>query len=206
MALTAHFLDVLSSDAVKAAQEANGSRRAYARGEGGPDAPDSLTENEAAFIASRSSFYLATQGAGGWPYVQHRGGPPGFLKVLDERTLAMADYRGNRQYISIGNAAVSDKAALFFMDYARRGRLKMLARMRVADLAKEPDIAAAVIDPAYKAAVERAIVFTVEAFDWNCPQHITPRYTMAEIEPAVAALRSRIAELEAKLAECTPKP
>jgi len=198
--MTARYLDLLASASVKAAQEANGSRHAYERADGAAASPaDALTENEIGFIAQRDSFYMATIGADGWPYLQHRGGPPGFVKALDAHHLAIADYRGNRQYISLGNAAADDRVSLFFMDYVRRARLKVLARMRVAAPSEDPALDTAVADPAYKARVERILIFTIEAFDWNCPQHITPRYTVAEIEPAVAALKSRIAELEANI-------
>jgi uncharacterized protein len=198
--MTAHYQSIVFSDAVKAAQEANGSRKAYSRQEGSAEGPDRLSENEAAFIATRDSFYMATVGAGGWPYMQHRGGPAGFVKIIDPGTLAIADYRGNRQYVTVGNTAGDNRVALFFMDYPRRARLKLLARTRIADLAAEPALAAAVIDPGYKAAVERALVFSVEAFDWNCPQHITPRYTLEDLTPALDTLKARIAALEAELA------
>jgi uncharacterized protein len=199
--VTARYLDLLASDHVKAAQAANGSRHAYERADGAAAAPpDPLTGNEVAFIASRDSLYLASAGAGGWPYLQHRGGPPGFVKALDAHRLAMPDYRGNRQYISLGNAKADDRVSLFFMDYARRARLKVLARMRAVAIGEDAAVDAALAEPGYKAKVERALVFAVEAFDWNCPQHITPRYTMAEIEPAVAAMKTRIAELEAEVA------
>ena len=196
--MTARFLNLTFTPAVKSAQDANGSRNAYARRDDGSE-PDRLTGNETEFIAARDSFYMATTGSGGWPYIQHRGGPPGFVKVLDERTLGLADFRGNRQYISIGNLAGDDRIALFFMDYARRARLKLLGRVRKADLAEAPDLAAALVDEDYGATVERGLIIDVEAFDWNCPQHITPRFTMAEIEPSIAALKTRIAELEAEI-------
>lgn len=196
--MTSRFLNVMFSPAVKAAQEANGSRNAYANRDGATE-PDRLTDNEAAFIASRDSFYMATIGNGGWPYVQHRGGPAGFVKVLSESTLGLADYRGNRQYVSVGNLADDNRAAFFFMDYPRRTRLKLLGRVRTVDSKANPDLAAALIDPAYKAAPERAFLIDVEAFDWNCPQHITPRYTLEDIAPSVEALKARIAELESEL-------
>jgi uncharacterized protein len=201
--MTSHYLNLLFSDEVMAAQERNGSRKAYARHSIDENGPDHLTDSEIAFITHRDSFYLATAGANGWPYIQHRGGPSGFVKVLDAQTLAIADYRGNRQYVSVGNAAADDRVSLFFMDYARRTRLKVMARMQVVEHGLDATLDAAVIDPAYKAHIERALVFKLEAFDWNCPQHITPRYTMAEIEPGVAQLRSQISELEAKLAQLT---
>jgi uncharacterized protein len=198
--MTSRFLNLVFSPTVKAAQQQNGSRDAYAKRDVMSE-PDRLTENEAQFIATRDSFYMASVGSGGWPYVQHRGGPPGFIKVLGERTLGLTDFRGNRQYVSVGNLADDDRVALFMMDYPRRARLKILGRARAVDLADAPDLAAALIDQAYGAKIERGIIIDVEAFDWNCPQHITPRFTLAEIEPSVATLKARIAELEAELAQ-----
>lgn len=197
--MTSRYLNLLFSPAVKAVQLTHGSRDAYAKRDGASE-PDVLTENEAQFIATRDSFYMASVGASGWPYVQHRGGPAGFLKVLGERTLGFADFRGNRQYVSVGNIADDNRVALFMMDYPRRARLKLLGRARTVDLAAAPELAAALFDTDYGAKVERGLVIEVEAFDWNCPQHITPRFSLAEIEPSVAALKARIAELEAKLA------
>jgi uncharacterized protein len=197
--MTSHFLNLLASPAVKAAQEANGSRAAQSRHDSASLEPDHLTEREAAFIAMRDSFYMATVGHEGWPYMQHRGGPSGFVKVVSERSFAFADFRGNRQYVSVGNLAADDRAAFFFMDYANRARLKVLGRVRAIDLASDPALAKALIVPGYKAMPERALVVDVEAFDWNCPQHITPRFTVEQIEPAVEALKARIAELEAAL-------
>lgn len=199
--MTAHYQNVLFTPAVKSAQEVNGSRRAYSRSDSAPDEPDRLTENEAAFIASRDSFYMATVGASGWPYVQHRGGKPGFVKVLDDRTLGLADYRGNRQYVSVGNLAGDPRASLFFMDYARQARLKVLGRIRAIDLAAEPELARRIVDRNDEVRTERALVIDIEAFDWNCPQHITPRFTIEEITPAIDKLKERIAELEEEVAE-----
>jgi predicted pyridoxine 5'-phosphate oxidase superfamily flavin-nucleotide-binding protein len=131
-------------------------------------------------------------------YVQHRGGPAGFLRVLDEQRLACADFRGNKQYISLGNLAANDRASLFLMDYAGRQRLKIYARVEVVDLANAPDLAAELSHPEYNAKVERAFVFHLEAFNWNCPQHITPRFTLAQIEEGLGAIRDRIAHLESE--------
>ncbi len=197
--MTSRFLNVLFSPSVKAAQEASGSRAAYARHDGTAQDADRLSEREAAFIAMRDSFYMATIGHEGWPYIQHRGGPTGFVKVLSERTFGFADFRGNRQYVSVGNLRDDNRAAFFFMDYPNQARLKVLGRVRAVDLAADPAVAKALIVPGYKATPERALVVDVEAFDWNCPQHITPRFTMEQIEPAVEALRARIAELEMEL-------
>ncbi|HEX6012044.1 MAG TPA: pyridoxamine 5'-phosphate oxidase family protein, partial [Geminicoccaceae bacterium] len=139
-------------------------------------------------------------GETGWPYVQHRGGPPGFLKVLDERTIGFADFRGNRQHVSVGNLGGDDRVSLILVDYPNRRRLKILGRARVVEPDREPETVARLEVPGYRAKVERGILVAVEAFDWNCPQHITPRYTEAEVADAVAPLRARIAELEAALA------
>ncbi|HEX2512169.1 MAG TPA: pyridoxamine 5'-phosphate oxidase family protein [Xanthobacteraceae bacterium] len=196
--MTSRFLNLVFSPSVKEAQQRYGSREAYSRRDGTTE-PDQLTENEAQFIATRDSMYMASIGANGWPYIQHRGGPPGFIKVLNARSLGIADFRGNRQYVSVGNLADDNRVALFLMDYPRRARLKILGRARAVDLAQASDLASALIDPGYGAKVERGIVIDVEAFDWNCPQHITPRYTLAEIEPSIAALKARIAELEAEV-------
>jgi uncharacterized protein len=189
------FLEIAATPSVKAAQAANGARVDWAR-YAGDRAFDKLTENEAAFIAARDSFYMASVSETGWPYVQHRGGPPGFLKVLDEKRLAFPDFRGNRQYISLGNTAANDRVALILVDYAARARLKIFARAEPRDLAADPDLASALALPGYKGRPERAFVLHLAAFDWNCPQHITARYTEAEIAAAVTTLHDRIAALE----------
>ena len=192
------FLDITATPSVQAAQAANDSREMWAQFKGHRTF-DRFTAREVAFIEARDSFYLATVSESGWPYVQHRGGPAGFLKVLDEETLGFADFRGNRQYISLGNVDADDRVAMILVDYPRRVRLKILAHMRAHNLAAEPDIAERLALPGYAARVERAFVLRLEAFDWNCQQHITPRFTLADIEPAVSSLRGRVAELEAEL-------
>ena len=195
------FAEIAFTEAVKAAQTRNGSRAQYRRLEerAGPNAE--LTARESAFITARDSFYLATVGATGWPYVQHRGGPPGFLKVIDPRTLAFADFGGNRQFVSVGNVETNDRAALFLMDYARQTRLKLLGRMRMFDLGDAPpEIVFEVELPDYPARIERVAVIEVAAFDWNCPQHITPRFTESEVRASVQPLHDRIAALEGELA------
>jgi predicted pyridoxine 5'-phosphate oxidase superfamily flavin-nucleotide-binding protein len=189
------FLDIAATPAVRAAQATNGSLAAWERFSG-DRLFDRFTEHEIAFIEARDSFYMATVSQTGWPYVQHRGGPAGFLKVLDATTLAFADFRGNRQYISLGNASANDRVALILMDYPNRTRLKVLAHIEVRDLSADPDLAGRLALPGYTAKPERAFLLHVEAFDWNCPQHITPRFTTAEIEIATAPLRARIAALE----------
>ncbi len=193
------FAEIAFTPTVKKVQEELGSRPSYARMEGVAAVVNQrLGEAEAAFIAARDSFYMATVGETGWPYIQHRGGPAGFVRVLDERTLGFADLRGNRQYISVGNLATDDRVALFFMDYPHKARLKLLGRARTVGPAEAPLLAL----PDGRARVERGIVVTVEGFDWNCPQHITERYTLDEVQAATAALTARIAALEAELAGC----
>ena len=195
--MTYGFLDIASTPSVRAAQEANGSREQWQRFDG-DRASDRFTENEIAFIEARDSFYLASVSESGWPYVQHRGGPTGFLKVLDETTLGFADFRGNRQYISLGNISADDRVALLLMDYPNRARLKILAHMEVRELDAASDLASRLALPRYRGKPERAFLLHLETFDWNCPQHITPRFTAAEIETAVSPLRTRIAALEAE--------
>ncbi len=187
------------TEAVRAAQSRLGSRKAYARVEEKGGWRTTVTSDLAAFIAARDSAYLATASAEGQPYIQHRGGPKGFIKVLDERTLAFADFSGNKQYISLGNLSENDRAHLFLMDYANRQRIKIWGRAKMVE--DDPELVAKLADTGYKAKPERALVFTVEGWDPNCPQHITPRFTEEYFEPAFEKLQSRIAELEAELAE-----
>lgn len=196
--MTARYRDLLFSPAVRAAQAAQGSTGYPV--EPPTTAPDRLTENEADFITARDSFYMATNGTDGWPYLQHRGGPRGFVHVLDPGNLAFVEFRGNRQYISLGNLADNAKASLFFMDYVNRARLKLLGRIRPAPLDEAPQVLAALTDPKLRARAERLLIVTVEAFDWNCPQYIEPRFTAADIAPALTRLQNRIADLEAELA------
>jgi uncharacterized protein len=198
--MTSRYLHQLFTPSVKAAQVANGSRQAYARADAPTSGPDRLTPREEMFISMRDSFYMATNSASGWPYLQHRGGPAGFVKILDEGRLGFADFRGNRQYVSLGNLASDDRASLFFMDYARRARLKVLGRVRSIDLADHPALVAELVDADYGAKVERAIIVEVDSYDWNCPQHITPRFAENEVEQVVKPLQARIVELEASLA------
>ena len=166
-----------------------------------PDGPgDPLGEREAEFIAARDSFYMATVGEAGWPYVQHRGGPAGFLHVVGPTRLAFADYGGNRQLLTAGNLAVDDRVSLFLMDYAHRRRLKVLGHARVADVREHPELreGLAVEDGAE---VERVVLIDVVSFDWNCPQHITERFTRAEVEAAVEPLYREIDRLRALVGE-----
>jgi len=176
------FAELAFTDTVKEIQSTEGTRTAYARMEAGADYNNVLGPNEAQFIAARDSFYMATIGETGWPYVQHRGGPVGFVKILDENRLGFADYRGNRQYISVGNLKSEDRVSLFFMDYANKTRLKLLGRARIITPAEDSILQTLAPENTYRARVERGLMITIEAFDWNCPQHITPRYTLAEFE------------------------
>lgn len=177
----ARYGDIAFTKSVMAAQSEMGSRDAYARFMNAQDAgPAELTEREADFIAERDSFYMATVNSDGWPYVQHRGGPRGFLKLLDAKTLGFADFSGNRQYVSVGNLAGEDRVSLFLMDYPNRRRLKVFAR---AEIRSADDALAERLNPrAPRARVERLVLFHVAAFDWNCPQWITPRYTADELQ------------------------
>ena len=192
-----NFGSLVFTPVVKALQEKYGSRRQYARMEGaGSPARDRLGPDETAFLAERDSFYMATAGSSGLPYVQHRGGPKGFLRVIDPSTLAFGDYRGNKQFISTGNLATDDRAALILVDYPAQARLKILGRVEILDGERASEWLERVRDASYAATIERVYVIRVEAFDWNCPQHITPRYTEEQIEEAVAPLRQRQSELE----------
>ena len=196
------FAEIAFTDTVKAAQERHRTRAQNERLEthGGPN--DTLGPAEAEFIAARDSFYMATVSETGWPYVQHRGGPAGFLRVLGPRQLAFADFRGNTQYVSVGNLVHDNRVALILMDYPRRQRLKILGRARSVDSTElDPEMLRRVEMPTYRGRVERIVLIDVEAFDWNCPQHITPRFTQAEVDAAVQPLKQRIAQLEARLHE-----
>ena len=191
-----HFLEVAVTPSVRAAQADMGVDQIWL---GEHDRPsDTLTENEIAFIATRDSFYIASVSETGWPYVQHRGGKTGFLKVVDPQTMAFADYRGNRQYISAGNFAANDRACLFLMDYVRRTRLKVYAHVERLTLDADQSLTDLVSDPTYRGRAERIFKLRLEAYDWNCPQHITPRYTEQQVEQAVAPLRQKLQQLEAE--------
>lgn len=193
------FADIAFTDTVKQVQEALGSRKSYARMEGGPDFHGDLGPNEAEFIGQRDSFYIASVSETGWPYVQHRGGPAGFVRVLDPKTIGFADFAGNRQYISVGNVMKDDRVALFFMDYRDRTRLKVLGHATLVPM-EDGETLRRLQVPGYRARIERGFLIRIEAFDWNCSQHITQRFTLPEIEEAVAPLHRRIRELETRLA------
>lgn len=197
--MSKHYAAIAFTDDVRAVQHEHGSAAFYDRKrvQGKVSAePDVLTDDELDFLAERDGFYLSTVSETGWPYVQFRGGAPGFVHSLDDHRLAWADFRGNLQYISTGNLGGSDRVAIIAMDYAHRRRLKVYGHARIVTAEQDPELIRSLSDPAYDAVVERAVVVTVEAFDWNCPQHITPRFTAAELQPVFGDLQRRIAALE----------
>lgn len=193
------FADISFTDSVKAAQSLYGSRESNRSFELADDPRNTLGEVEAEFIEARDSFYQATVGENGWPYVQHRGGPIGFVKVLDERTLGYADYRGNRQYISVGNINSDERISLIFMDYVNRRRIKIWGRAKVVHESENMELVARLEDSHYRARIERAVIIHVEAYEWNCPQHITPRYTEAEIQELISPLVDENTQLKNRL-------
>ncbi len=186
------FAEIAFTQGVRELQIQAGSRERYAAMDESANRRDKLTERETTFIESRDHFFQASVSETGWPYVQHRGGPAGFLKVLDERTLGFADYRGNVQYVSVGNLIHDNRVALILMDYSNQRRLKLLGLVRFIDRDTAPDLIERLVTPGYKAIVERGFIISVEAFDWNCPQHITPRFTLAEIDEMTAPLRAQL--------------
>jgi uncharacterized protein len=190
--------DVAFTPAVKAAQASRGSRQHYARMEAKGGFRTAVTPDLAGFLAEARSFYLATASADGQPYVQHRGGPPGFLRVVDERTLGFADFKGNRQYITTGNLAENPRAYLFVMDYARRRRVKLWGRARVVE--DDPALLARLWPEGYAARPEQVILFEVEAWDTNCPQHIPQMFHADDVGRTIVKLQGRIEELEAEVA------
>lgn len=195
--------DIAFTKAVKKVQEENGSRRSYAKMEQSIGWQDRVDQRLANFIEQRDSLYFGTANAEGQPYIQHRGGPKGFLKVLDDKTLAFADYVGNMQYITVGTLRENNKAYIFLIDYPTRTRMKIWGTAKVVD--NDPDLLAQIHSTDYKAKVERAIVFTVEAWDVNCPQHIHQRFTREELKPEFDALKKRIEELETELSQLKNK-
>ncbi len=193
------FAELAFTPLVKEQQTKHGSRYLYDRIERGDEAGDRLGDYEREFISEQDGFYMASTSETGWPYIQYRGGSKGFLRILDDRTLGFADLRGNKQYITTGNLQHDNRVALFFMDYAHQQRLKILGRAEV----HEGDEAASklmpdLVVPEEKTPAERAVLIHVEAFDWNCPQHITPRYTIEEFEGSLAPIRNHIQALEAE--------
>ncbi|GAB7067168.1 pyridoxamine 5'-phosphate oxidase family protein [Mycobacterium hodleri] len=199
--MSKHYGAIAFTDAVVDVQREHGSDGFYGRkrvqGKAVPGI-DALTDDEREYLAERDGFYLASVSETGWPYVQFRGGPPGFLRVVDDHTIGWADFRGNLQYITTGNVGGDDRVALIVLDYAQRRRLKIFGHARVVTVADDAALVESFADPGYAADVERAVLVTVEAFDWNCQQHITPRFSAAELEPHLAPLRRQLADLQAE--------
>lgn len=199
-----NFASLAFTDAVKEMQEIMGSRKSYARMER-ETYVDGLTENEIDFISQQNSFYMSTIGENDFPYIQHRGGPKGFVKVLDEKRIGFVDFKGNMQYFSVGNIATNNNVALIMVDYPSRTRLKILARAEIIELKNDPALYESLDLGEYKFKPERMMVLNIEAYDWNCPQHITPRYTVENIEVALAPQREYIAKLEAEIKDLKSK-
>jgi hypothetical protein len=193
-----NFASIAFTDEVKVLQEKSGSRASYARMEK-EVYQDGLTENEIAFIEQRDSFYMASIGENGFPYIQHRGGPKGFIKVLDAKRIGFIDFKGNMQYISVGNIATNNKVAIIMVDYPARARLKIYARAVIVELKDDPSLYEQLSISEYKSRPERMMVLHIEAYDWNCPQHIIPRYTVEEIEEAFASQKKYTSKLEAEI-------
>ena len=189
------FGSLVFTPLVKQLQERYGSRRQYER-MAASASQDRFTPFETQFLAERDSFYWATIGATGWPYIQHRGGPKGFLKVIDDHTLALGDFRGNKQYISTGNLLTDNRVAMIMVDYPRQARLKILGRVEIFEGEQAETWLPLVRMPEEKTEIERVFVIHVEAYDWNCPQHITPRYTVEEIREGMQSIEKRVEALE----------
>jgi hypothetical protein len=199
--MTKSFGSLVFTPVVKSLQERYGSRRQYARMEQFGGSPGGFGPDEREYLSERDTFFMASIGAAGWPYVQHRGGPKGFLKVIDEQTLAFADFLGNKQYVSTGNLTTDDRVALILVDFPRQLRLKILGHVEILDGEKMEGLLAKVRDVDYKATVERIYVIHVEAFDWNCSQHIVPRFTEDEIREALQPIEKQMQELQAENAK-----
>ena len=203
--MTKSFGSLVFTPAVKALQERYGSRRQYARLEQLGDTRGGLGTDEREYLGERDTFYMASLGESGWPYVQHRGGPKGFLKVIDDTTLAFADFRGNNQYISTGNLLTDNRVALIVVDYPRQLRLKLLGRAEIFEGEKAKEWLPKVRDPEYRAVTERVYVIRIEAFDWNCQQHIIPRYTEEEIRDVLEPIEKQMQKLQIENEELRQK-
>ena len=204
--MTDRYLEIATSDTVKELQERWGSRSAYCRLESGPLTNNQLGPEEIAFIEAQDSFFLASLNDSGWPYVQHRGGPPGFLKVLGNNQLGFPDLKGNRQYLSFGNILKNPRVSLFLIDYPARARLKIFGQAKLVEGDNLPAALRKIENDPGTTPIERGIIVEVEAFHWNCPKYIVPRYTEAQVRTAVAPLVKRIHDLEAELARLSTKP
>ncbi|MBC7846931.1 MAG: pyridoxamine 5'-phosphate oxidase family protein [Flavobacterium sp.] len=195
-----NYSELAFTETIRKVQEKMGSRNSYARMEK-TNYVDGLTNYEEEFISSMDSFYMASYGENEYPYVQHRGGPAGFIKIIDANTIGIIDYVGNRQYISVGNIIKNPKVAIIMVSYPRRARLKIYAEAKIVELKENDDLYKLLKPEDYKFLPERMLLFNIQAYDWNCPQHITPRFTAAEIEEALAPQKKYIAELERQVTE-----
>jgi uncharacterized protein len=200
------YLEIATSDSVKQLQERWGSRAAYCRYENGPVTNNQLGPDEIAFIAAQDTFFLASLNDQGWPYIQHRAGPPGFLKVLGDNQLGFPDFKGNRQYLSFGNILTNPRVSLFLIDFPARARLKIFGQAKLLEGNELPEALKEIANQPGTTAIERGLVIQVEAFHWNCPKYIVPRYTEAQVRTAVDPLIKRIKDLEAELARLSAKP
>jgi uncharacterized protein len=204
--MTDRYLEIATGDAVKQLQERWGSRSAYCRLETGPLTSNQLGPEEIAFIEAQDTFFLASVNENGWPYIQHRGGPPGFLKVLGDRQLGFPDFKGNRQYLSFGNILKNPHVSLFLIDYPGRARLKIFGSATLVEGASLPEELRKIENDPGATTVERGILIQVEAFHWNCPKYIVPRFTEAQLHSVIDPLLNRIKDLEAELARVSTKP
>jgi len=204
--MTDRYLEIATSDAVKDLQERWGGRSAYSRFESGPLTSNQLGPEEIAFIEDTDSFFLASLNESGWPYIQHRGGPPGFLKVLENNRLAFPDFKGNRQYLSFGNILKNPHVSLFLIDYPARARLKIFGHAKLVEGDSVPEALRKIEGNPAATTVERAMIVQVEAFHWNCSKYIVPRFTEAQVRAAIDPLVKRIQDLEAELARLSTKP
>jgi uncharacterized protein len=204
--MTDRYLEIATSDAVKDLQERWGSRSAYARFESGPLTSNQLGPEEIAFIEATDSFFLASLNESGWPYIQHRGGPPGFLKVLENNRLGFPDFKGNRQYLSFGNIQKNPRVSLFLIDYPARARLKIFGNAKLVEGDSVPEALREIENEPGAAPIERGVIIQVEAFHWNCPKYIVPRFTEAQVRTVIDPLVKRIKDLEAELARLSTKP
>ncbi|AEW00541.1 pyridoxamine 5'-phosphate oxidase [Niastella koreensis] len=199
-----NFASLAFTDTVKELQAKYGSRSSYARMERSTYV-DGLTKNEVDFIEQRDSFYLASIGENHFPYIQHRGGPKGFLKVLDPQSIGCIDFRGNMQYISVGNIMTNNNVSLIMVDYPSKARLKVLAKAEIVEIKDAPALYESLSPGGYKFSPERIMVFHVEAYDWNCQQHITPRYTLDDVQAAFSKQKAYIDDLESKIKQLQQK-
>ncbi len=199
-----NFGEIAFTDAVKKLQEKYGSRNSYSRMEKF-NVIDGLTDSEISFIQNQDSFYLASIGSNNFPYIQHRGGPKGFLKILDANRIGFIDFTGNKQYVTVGNMATNNNVSLIMVDYPSKSRLKIYAKSEIVELKDNPSLYEKLNLKNYKFRPERMLILNIEAYDWNCPQHITPRYTVKEIEQAFEPQQKYIEKLEAQIVELTGK-